>query len=110
MRAVNISAEKANATAYAVENRNGTLNIVVINKDADRNLTATIQAGRAAHQASATLLTMPSLQSTEGIRIQGAIVGKDGSFSPHPPVNLKISDGGIFTTVNAGSAALIQVS
>ena len=110
LRPVSISAGTVNATAYAVENNGGTLNIVLINKDTNQNLKAEINAGRKIGKSTAMLLTMPSLMSTEGISIQGATVGKDGSFSTKSPSILSSSGATTSIVVNAGSAALIQIT
>lgn len=110
LRPVSISPEAANATAYAVDSTSGTSNAVIVNKDASQNLAVAIQASRKISKASAIFLTMPSLTSTEGIMIQNATVGKDGSFTPRPAAALPVSNGSVSVSVNAASAALIQMA
>lgn len=110
LRPLSISSGTVNATAYAVENHSGTLNVVFINKDSSQSLKVEINAGRKISQATAMLLTMSSLTATEGISIQGATVGKDGSFSPKAPAILPSSGTTTSIVVSAASAALIRIT
>jgi hypothetical protein len=105
-----ISDGTANASAYAVEGRGGVLHVVVINKDANQDLNMEIHAGRRIGHAAATFLTMPSLTSIDGIAIQGATVGSDGSFSPQAPSTLPSLGATTSVAVHAASAALIRIT
>ena len=106
-----LSAGSVKASAYTVENvRSGALSVVVINKDSSQNLKLEINAGRKITKATSTVLTMPSLTSTSGITIQGSGVGVDGSFSPQAATALTVSGNNTSVSVNAFSAALIQIT
>lgn len=100
----------ANATAYTLKNSNGTLNVVIINKDSSKNLQLLINAGRKINKATAKLLAMPQLTSTTGLTIQGSGVGVDGSFSPKAATALTASGTNVPITVDAYSAAVIQIT
>jgi hypothetical protein len=114
--ATQLTAGSLNATAYAVKTASGGINLVVVNKDQNQNLKLTAQLPEAA--SSATLLEMtqlssgasgPDLTATEGVTIQGASVGTDGSFSPAAAYTLSVDGSQITCYVPALSAALIQV-
>jgi len=106
-----------NATAYAVKNSSGGLNIVVLNKDSTQNLQLSIQLPQSA--TSATLMQMtqltqgasgPNLSASSGVTIQGATVGNDGSFSPSAAYVMTPSGTQLNCYVPMLSAVLIQVS
>jgi hypothetical protein len=109
LRPVNLSGA-ANATAYAIDNNNGSLHLIALNKNAGQGLSLSIDAGRRIGRASVTQLTMPALTSTEGVMIQGSAVGKDGSFSPHTATALSPSGSSVSFALPAASAALISIS
>jgi len=105
-----------NATAYAVKTATG-LNLILVNKDSTDNVQVTIQLPTAI--ASATLLEMtqlsagasaPNLSATDGVTIQGASVGINGSFAP--PVGYTLNPSGTQLTcyVPSLSAVLIQTT
>jgi hypothetical protein len=110
LRPVSFSAGGWNITAYAVESSSGALSVVVINKDASKTITASIQVARLLHSARIFRLTMPSLIATDGIMIQSAVVEKDGSFSPQPSSALEIAGDTVSLSLRAASAALIQIT
>jgi hypothetical protein len=105
-----LSAGNVNASAYTIESASGGLNLVVINKDASQSLKLGINAGRKINKATAMLLTMPSLGSTSGLTIQESAVADNGSFSPQTATTLSVSGTDTSISVNAGSAALIQIT
>ena len=111
-----LAAGSLNATAYAVKTTSG-LNLVVVNKDSTQNLRLAIQLPQSA--ASATLLEMtqlssgasgPDLTATNGVTIQGASVGVDGSFAPGQAYELSSKGNSVSCYVPALSAVLIQIT
>lgn len=105
----NLSVEGLDATAYAVQASDGSLSLVVVNKDATQNLNLRVDCGRAVTSASLIAMTAPALEATNGVQIQGASVGLDGSFNPYPPDSLACSGSSFSCQVPALNAALIHV-
>jgi hypothetical protein len=105
-----LSAGNLNATAYAVEASDGSLRLVIVNKDATQNLNLTIDCGRSVNSAVLMAMTGPSLSATTGVSIQGASVGVDGTFQPQNPYDLSVSDTHVTCYVDALSAVMIQVA
>ena len=99
-----------NATAYAVRNANGGVNLMVVNKDMLQNLTLTIETNRSIWRATQQTMTGPSLAATSGVTIQGAVVNQDGSFNPASPDTLIPSGTQTTCYIPALSAALISIN
>ncbi|HEV2135821.1 MAG TPA: hypothetical protein VGR47_16405 [Terracidiphilus sp.] len=111
-----LAAGSLNATAYAVKTASS-LNLVVVNKESTQNLKLSAQLPQAA--GSATLLEMtqgssgasePDLAATNGVTIQGASVGADGSFAPGAAYELNPRGTSLTCYVPALSAVLIQIT
>jgi hypothetical protein len=111
-----LSAGPLNATAYAVKESSGGLNLIVVNKDLTQNLQLTLQLPETA--SSATLLEMtqltsgsagPDLSATSGVTIQSASVNPDGTFSPAAAYTIEPSGSELTCYVPALSAVLIQI-
>jgi hypothetical protein len=105
-----LSAGNVDATAYAVRTASGGLNLMLVNKDPLQNLTLTIQTDRPIETATAQTMTGPNLSATSGVTIQGATVGKDGSFAPASPVTLTASSSHTTCYIPALSATLICIT
>jgi hypothetical protein len=99
-----------NATAYAVQASDGSLRLVVVNKDATQNLNLSIDCGRTVSSAALMAMTGPSLTATTGVLIQGASVGADGSFQPQAAYDLSVSGSHVSCYVGVLSAVMIRVS
>jgi vacuolar-type H+-ATPase subunit F/Vma7 len=111
----NLSAGGINATAYAVKDSSGNVNIVVVNKDATENLSLKISMPRSVSSASLMTMTQlssgaegPSVSATSGVTIQGATIDADGDFSPSSAYSLSTSGSEISCYVPALSAVLIK--
>lgn len=111
-----LAAGTLNATAYAVKTAAG-LNLVIVNKDASQNLRLNVQLPQALTAASLLEMTQlssgatgPSLTATSGVTIQGATVGRDGSFSPGVGYNLNLKGSSLSCYVPALSAVLIRLT
>lgn len=106
-----------NATAYAVKDSSGNLNLVIVNKDTTQNLQLTISLPQKI--GSATLITMnqnasgvegPSLAATSGVTIQDSTIAPDGSFRPSSSYSLSVGSSQISCYVPALSAVLIKTT
>lgn len=104
-----VSASSLNVSAYAVKDSTGSCSIVIVNKEQAMNLRLTIDCGQSVHSAELLLMSGPALNATDGVRIQGAAVGADGSFTPRPAYSLPGAGGTIQCYVPALGAALIKV-
>jgi uncharacterized protein (TIGR03437 family) len=105
-----ISAGGLNATAYAIKAQDGTLNIIISNKDQAQNLNVTIQLPHAAASAQMVQMTCPSLSATTGITIQGSAIQANGAFSPAPATALQVSGSTVACYVSPITAVLIQIA
>jgi hypothetical protein len=108
--ATQLSAGSVDATGYAVRTATGGLNVIVVNKDALRDLTLTIETSQNIETATQQIMTGPSLAATSGVTIQGATVNKDGSFVPAGPDILIPAGTQTTCSIPALSAALISIT
>jgi hypothetical protein len=108
--AANVSSSTPDVTVYAVSCTDGSLSILIVNKDLTQNLQSSIDCGRAVNSARLMLMTGPSLSATTGVTIQGASVAQDGKFAPSAPFTLPMAGSVVSCYVPALSAALIRVT
>jgi hypothetical protein len=101
--------EDLNVTAYAVGAADGSTNVIVVSKDANSGVRATIDVGVPIATAGVTYLQGPSLDATTGITLGGAAIEPSGTFSPSGPIPLAVSGTTVTVDVPAASAALIHV-
>jgi hypothetical protein len=101
-----VSAAGLNVTAYAVQASDGSLNIIIVNKEA-QNLNVSVDCGQSVALASLMMMTGPSLDATSGVQIQGASIALDGTLLPEPAWTLPVNGSNLSCYVNALSAALI---
>ena len=113
----NLSAGGINATAYAIRNSSGKVNLVIVNKDATQNLSLTITMPQAVSSASLMTMTQlssgargPSLAATSGVTIQNASIDANGGFTPSASYELSTSGSSISCYVPALSAVLIKIA
>lgn len=113
----NLTAGGTNATAYAVKNSNGDINLVVVNKDATQNLQLTITMPQSVSAASLVSMTQlspdasgPNFSATSGVTIQDATINANGSFAPSTAYDLDVNGSQIDCYVPAMSAVLIKTS
>ena len=97
-------------SAYAVRLADGSLSLVVVNKEATHGVALAIECPETAGAATLMALTGPALTATTGVEIQGTTVGVDGSFAPLAPYTLASAGREVRCHVRALSAALIRVS
>jgi len=86
----------------------GGTNIVVVSKDANNGIHATIDVGAPVTSAGVTYLQGPALDATSGVTLGAAAIDPSGGFSPSGPIPLTVSGSTVTVDVPAASAALIQ--
>ncbi len=108
LRATSVSAGDLNVTAYAIEASDGTLAVVLVNKDSNAKLSVTLNYPQPVATATLQLMTGPALDATTGVTIQGAAVAADGSFEPSAPYTLTVSKTAVTCYLPPLSAALVR--
>lgn len=112
-----VDAGMLNVTAFAIQQADGSVSVIIVNKDATRNLSADLTLPDSV--ASATLLCLtqssagaaaPSLAAVSGVSIQGASVTSDGTFAPGQAYAVQTSGAAVTCYVPALSAILIRLS
>jgi hypothetical protein len=98
-----------NFTAYAVGLRDGTMRVVLVNKDATYTVHANVNVGVTANSASALYLEAPSLGALTGVTLGGAPITPAGSWSPGAPIAVATSGQVVTIDVPPASAALVEV-
>ena len=99
-------------TAYSVLRSDGTLMVVLDNKDDTNGVNATVDVGATVTSASAIYLNGPtpaSLTSETGITLAGGGIGKDGSWNSTAPYAMTASGTKVSVPVPPASAVLVQV-
>ncbi len=94
-------------TAYGLRADNGALKIAVFNKNLDRRVRLTIDAGERVESATSLSLHAPHANDTAGVTFGGAPVGANGSWSPAREGKLSLQNGTLLVELPAASAALI---
>jgi hypothetical protein len=105
-----LSVGSGNATAYAVQSASGSLNVMVVNKNAQQSLLLEIETNQNIDAATMQTMQAPSLAATAGVTIQGAMVNNDGTFAPAAAKTLAVSGTQTICSVPALSAALISIT
>jgi hypothetical protein len=93
--------------AYAAEDAERHLRVVVINKDAEKNVRLKFRANASSERVSLERLIAPRLDDEQDTTFAGSPVGADGSFQPSRIEHLFLTDGSAECTIPAGSAALL---
>jgi len=96
-------------SAYAVQETNGTTDLILSNKDPNNDFTVGISRPGSISQATALLMTAPSLTATSGFSLGGSQIGIDGSWQASTTDDLSILDGSAVVTVPAGSAQIVHL-
>jgi hypothetical protein len=107
--ATTASAGNLNFTANAIGSGDGSINVVLDNKDAASGVVASVDVGVAVRSASAIYLDGPSLGATTGVRLAGASISATGAWDPAPPYALSSAGRVVTVTVPPASAALVHV-
>ena len=98
-----------NVTAFALQPLRGSGLRVMAENLTGTVARVTLRTGGTASSATVLRLTGPSLLATSGVRIQGASVAYNGSFSPGAPDTIGCSSGSCQVTLAPYSAALVTV-
>ena len=96
-------------TAFALQPRGGGGPRLLVEDLTATAAEVTLRVGGAPSSAAVLRLTGPSLLATSGVRIQGAAVAADGSFTPGPPDTIRCGSGSCRVTLAPYSAALVTV-
>jgi hypothetical protein len=101
----------SNFTAYAIQRADGTVMVVLDNKDETKSVNATVNVGAAVTSASAIyLMSTPASQTAQtGITLAGAGIGKDGSWKYAAPYAMTTSGSSVIVPVPPASAVLLRV-
>jgi hypothetical protein len=99
-----------NITAYAVRGDDGHTRIAVIDKDPTTGTPVPVSIAVGGHGGNASVLhlTGQSLDSADGVAIQGATVDRQGHVSPCPD-HVRVHDGTVSLNLAAGSAVVITL-
>jgi hypothetical protein len=95
-------------SAYAIEEPDGSTDLVLNNRSASSNFTVAIAAPHAS-QASAILLTGPSLTATSGFTLGGSAINTNGTWEPAVTTTWPIVEDSAIVTVPAGSAQMVHI-
>jgi hypothetical protein len=107
---VTVSSDR-NVTAYAVRGRDGRLRIAVIEKDETSGapVPVSIAVPGVAGGASVIHLTGRSLDSAEGVAVQGATVDRKGHLNARRGDRVRVRNGTVNLDVASGSAIIITL-
>jgi hypothetical protein len=119
MRVTELNSGGRNVTAYAVQASDGSVKVVVVNKESQIVELQVEMSGAMKEVGSATLVAMtqmsagatePSLSGLDGVKIQAAEVGLDGTFAPANAYTLQTSGRTVSCYVPALSAVVIAMA
>jgi hypothetical protein len=108
--ATSMAAQGLNVTAYTVKAADGTLSIVIVNKEVSRNLQLNIDCGQIVNSTRLLVMSGPALEATSGVRIQGAVVAANGDFTPGQAYTAQFSGSTVTCYLDALSAILLKVA
>ncbi len=96
-------------TGYALRTDSGALKAAVFNKNQDRAVRLTIEAGQRVTRATALMLTAPGIDATSGVTLGGGAVGQSGAWSASETATLPAARGAVLIDLPAASGALITL-
>ncbi len=108
MFATTATAGALNFTGYSVAQADGSINVILVNKDATNGVNAAVDTGAAVTAADATYLQGPSLDATTGVTFAGAGVTPAGDWVPQPPFALATSGNVVAVLVPPASAVIVH--
>ncbi len=98
-----------NVTAFALSPFTGGGPHLMVENLSATPTTAALQVGGHPRSAKVLHLTAPSPLATSGIRIQGAQVGADGSFTPGAPSTIGCAEGACSVSIAPYTAVIVTV-
>lgn len=99
-----------NLAIHAVVGDDGSLKLIVINKDQSESAQVQINTTRAYEQASLVRLAAPSVSATTGITLGGTSISFNKAWSPSTVEQVRVSGANSQITLPACSAAIITYS
>jgi hypothetical protein len=96
-----------NLSGYATLKRDKRLCITLINKEPLLSATVTIEATLPFRNGSVLRLSAPSIDSNDGVTFGRAKVKPDGTWRANPENKIQASQGKVFLTLPAASAAVL---
>lgn len=96
-------------TAYGLRSNSGAIKVAVFNKNLDRNVRLTIDAGRRTQGASVFRLHAPRIDDTTDTTFGGSPVGASGQWAAAYQENIKVEMGFPVIELPAASGALITI-
>src|SRR3954471_5834385 len=100
---------EANVVAHATLADDGTVRVLVINKEEAAPATVSIQLGSAGAPATVMRLSASSLLARDGVTLGGTAVASDGTWSPGTLESVTGVGGQYVVTAPAASALLVTV-
>jgi hypothetical protein len=95
-------------STWAVDAKDGSTAVVLVNRDRAQAVAATIDYKKPITTATATALTGPALEATSGVLLDGAPIAADGSWSPAPQPTVAVAGGRATILVAPASATLVR--
>jgi hypothetical protein len=99
-----------NFTAYAVLPADGSVNVVLVNKEASTAVHASVDLGKAVTSAKITRLEGPALDATTCITLGGTTVSPAGTWTPGPVETATVSGQTAVVDVAPASAVLVHAT
>jgi hypothetical protein len=110
LKSTTISDHKLNCSAFAIKDGENRLKVIVTNKESEKSLRVTLDAGFKANHAIATCMENPSLTALAGTTIQRATVAPSGEFSPKRAYTLTVTEGRVNCYVPSMGAIVISIT
>jgi hypothetical protein len=105
-----VAAAGLNVSAYTVRAADGSLHIVIVNKETNQNFKLSIDCAQPVQSAEALVMSASALDATGGVTIQGAAVTTDGGFEPYAPFTLPFSENVLQCYLGALNAICIKAT
>ena len=105
--ATTVAAGGLNVSAYAIALADGSINVVLVNKDGANGVNASVDVGSPLVSATGAYLLAPALNATTDVTFSGAPITPTGDWSPRVPYNLPVT--GSVVTVDVPPAAAVLV-
>jgi hypothetical protein len=105
-----VGATTLNFTGYAVSPSDGTINVVLDNKDTTNGVAAIVNAGRTVSSATAVFLEGPSILATSGVTFAGSAISPAGEWTPMPAWTLPITGETASIIVPPATAVIVHVN
>jgi len=96
-------------SAYAIAGRGRTC-IMLVNKEPLARINVEIMSGLGVKTATLMTLSAPALDSVSGIRLNGAPIEADGSWSPGPPATVAVRNGSMTVAMEPATAVLVTAA